>query len=238
MKKSLVSLLVIEGQVSGVIGLDIELAKAGLLEYSREIGYYGAMRVVAGCYKPARELRKVGPDGYNTCEESVEAFRACAERFLDIVEQMEDSSIVKALILHNTASCYASVSGNKPEEQELLNRTALTMLLGLAARSKYLNKTADWRAVYAKAAVGLYEQGVNTFVEGPYRGLIDIMEAEGAKDAAGRRLFLARWLAAAGRMEDAIAVLEPVEEKGYPSASNQVEEVFAYLAELRALVLR
>jgi len=237
MKKTLVSLLEIEEKVSGVIELDMELGKIGLLGYARKIDYHHAMRVVVGCCKPARALRSLGPDGINTNEESVAAFRQCAERLLDIADKMDDD-VVKALVLHGAATCYARGNGNKPEDQLILNRTAQTTLLGLSARHQGLAESGDWRTVYAKVLVDLYEQDVRTFVEGPYRRLIHMMECDGSKDAAGRRLFLARWLADAGRREDAIAALEPVEDPDYRSVPDQIEEVLRYLAELRASELR
>lgn len=233
MQRNLVSLLQIEGAATDQEDLDARLKEAGrLTAYAIMSGYYDAMLAVVELYKPARAKREL-VDGVNVNEESVAAFRACADRFFEIIDQMPIvPSIVKALVMHNAASCLAAGNGNKPGDQAVLNESALTTLHAVWGGDPSVRDSADWHAVYAKVGSGLYEHGARIFDETVYRGLIDTMERIGSKDAAGRRLFLAKWLMSQGRIKDAIMAVHPVTEDDYVSAQNQIAEARAYLDQL------
>lgn len=236
MDQTLVSLLQIEGAAKDKVDLDGRLADAGLLIYAMRNGYYQAMATVVMVYKPAAAMRVV-KDGVNTSAESIARFRACSERFLAILDAESRTgapSIVKALIMHNAASCLAAGNGNKPEDQAVLNEAALGTLHAVWGGDPSVRESADWHAVNARVMIGLYEHGGRPFDEIVYRRFIESLERFGSKDAAGRRLFLARWLEQHGRRMQAITVLEAVETADYVSAADQIENARAYLTLMSA----
>lgn len=220
----------IQGDASSVQGLKDMLEAARLFAFSVSRGVYKGLEAVITLYKPAAQARVV--DGVNVNKTSVSMFQECADMLIKIAEKLPDGPF-KAWMLHDAASCLARHNGNKPDDQEKFNRAAVEMLLGYNEMEQgNVFEDPDWRVVYAKAAAGLYEMGAHTFVEGPYRKLIAMLEVDGSKDGAGRRMHLAMWLVVMGRLEDAIEALRPVADPAYEGAPNQIREARAYLSQL------
>lgn len=234
MDKSLGSLLMIEGKALNRPQLDVFLEDGGLREYAEAIKYYETMLAVVTFYKLGRKFRTV-VNGANVNAVSKSLFCEFVKHTRVQIQRLRGPSVVKALIMHNTASALAPINGNMPDEQKGFNEAAYSMLLdlNLSSNGELSRTNRDWRVVYAKVGVGFFESGTTPFHESGYRGLIDIMEEDVNKDAAGRRLFLAQWLASQGRIPEAITVLEPVELPEYVSAPNQINEACCYLLELR-----
>lgn len=236
MEKNLASLLIIEGEATDQSDLDLRLGSAGLYTFAIDVGYYDAMVAVINRYKPAARMRQLNPEGFNLSGESVAAFAAACTHFLELHARIQDPSVVKALILHNAASCLGVGNGNDLESQNRMNHMALEMLETLSRQPGFELGDPDWTIVQAKVNVGLYESGGHPFHEIGYRACIDMMEVLDSKDAAGRRLFLAKWLMHQGRNHDAIEALRPVSADDYVSAPNQLAAARAYLAQLMEVV--
>ncbi len=232
MDKNLASLLVIEGQATDEGDLNVRLKQAGLDEYSIDCGCSAAMVAVVRHYKPAAALRQLDEQGMNTSVASVHRFQFCSRLLMDMVSRV-GNSVVKALIVHNAASCMSISNGCMPRAQRGLNNSALSILDSVARGPGYEHGEVNWTIVWAKVSAGLYEAGHMDMHEMSYMAVTDMMEVVQSKDTAGRRLFLAKWLMSQGRQYDAIKALEPVEAEGYVSAPNQISAALGYLAELR-----
>jgi len=200
---------------------------------AKACGYDEAMRLVVKDYKSAAKRRNeandFGPNRENLDIVSGMEFRRLSKSFgIGALLRSGVGPIpVRALYLHNAASCMAKGNGNRPERQAELNREALKLLESVPEA----DRDDDWRAVFEKVYFGLSEAGHITFDADRFEATIKGMP-ENSKDKAGRLAFLAEKLAEAGDLVEAIEILEPTTEDRF-SAPNQVERAQKLLAQYR-----
>lgn len=184
-------------------------------------GYSEGMTLVITRYKPYAARRysakNFGQNNENLDPQSVQDFRWLAGSFEETASLHDGKPVIKALHLHNAASCTAKVNGNVPEEQKRYNLEALRILQSVPEA----DRNDDWQVVYEKIYFGLTEAGHIPFDQAQCEAIINAMPGK-SKDLAGRRAFLAQKWAQAGNLDEAIRVLLPVESDTH-SAPNQVE---------------
>lgn len=192
-------------------------------EMAADCGYLEGMQNVICRYKPAAALRQL-VDEVNVNSESVRRFREFACYSIVFSANLELDVPVKAVLLHHAASGYARRNGNKPNEQFVMNLTALNLLETVPSDFR----DDDWLVVWEKVSVGLMEAGHKRFDEAVYLKIVESMTRNCSSNTAGRREFLARWYVQQRRFEKAIEVLVPVREDDY-SAPNQRDRAVAFL---------
>jgi len=226
-RSALTRLLVIEGEVNSVEELATRLAAEGLLEWASNNSLRAVVSEIVGegGYKEAARCRQI-QGGVNLGEESIEMFRACAERLIRIGGDENLPTITRALALHNAASCLAAWNGVDLDRQESLNERSVELL----EQVPEANRGDDWWEAYRKPVVGLFEAGVKAWDPFMYFQIIRRMIENGSKDSAGRlEYFIRRMASDLGAM--AGVVLD--EELG---AHNQRDRLLALMGHLQALV--
>lgn len=170
---------------------------------ARQYGYEEGMILVLTLYKPAYRCRDA-PNGTNLNDGSLQGFRAFIHACGDTANTVANP-VIKALLFHNAGSASARHNGNTGQQEDF-NCSAVVALNQMLPEER----DDDWRAVYEKVSISMYECGVAEMNETDFRSIIASMSGR-SKDEAGRREFLARWLDTRGRHKDAVKILKLVE---------------------------
>ena len=247
MALSLREILALEGQTK-VDGLKDALVLLEGHPYSS--GFSGVVVI----YKGAAGQRRF-EDGHNVSEESIRLFDAFVvmmeQNIIDLGYSVSEEDggddesdlvtlippddnrirVVAALIAHNCASASSVVNGDDVEYQKESNLWALEELDEIPKE----DRDDDWHVVHEKVLAGLYEAKHIEWNEEGYNDLLRSMREHHSKDAAGRATYLARKYVDGGRVEEAIEVLELVEEDAW-SAPNQKDAAINLLTHLRKII--